>query len=38
MGKLKIKSNKLNKIKLFDNAVINFNFEEGDINLNNSHQ
>ena len=36
-GQIKIKTNKLNKIKLFDNAIINFNFEEGDINLNNSY-
>ena len=35
-GLIKLKTNKLDKIRLFDRADLNLNFEEGDINLNNS--
>ena len=35
-GLIKLKTKKLDKIRLFDRADLNLNFEEGDINLNNS--
>ena len=36
-GKILLKTEKLNKSKLFDNASININFEQGNLNFNNTY-
>ena len=36
-GKILIKTEKLNKSKLFNNSSININFEQGNINFNNTY-